>query len=83
MNTKSHTKSFATGLLVLGMVAAAPLAFAQTTPPSEPTMVTSSPSSTQAMPSATTTRQCQRDQGRRSRRAGMSVEGEAGESGAA
>ena len=36
MNTKSHTKSLATGLLVLGMVAAAPLAFAQTTPPSEP-----------------------------------------------
>lgn len=43
------------------------------TAPMEPTSVTSSPSSTQATPSAITTRQCQRDQGRRSRRAGMSV----------
>ena len=39
----------------------------------EPTKVTSRPSSTQATPSASTTRQCQRDHGRRSRRAGMSV----------
>jgi hypothetical protein len=43
------------------------------TPPIDPTIVTSRPSSTQAMPSASTTRQCQRDQGSRSRRAGMSL----------
>ena len=41
--------------------------------PIEPTMVTSSPSSTQATPSASTMRQCQRDQGSRSSRAGMSL----------
>src|SRR5581483_1008055 len=40
---------------------------------SEPTIVTSSPSSIQVMPRAITTRQCQRDQGRESRRAGMRV----------
>src|SRR4051812_4399847 len=34
-------------------------------------MVTSRPSSTQATPNASTTRQCQRDQGKRSSRAGM------------
>src|SRR6185436_9177275 len=39
--------------------------------PIEPTIVTSRPSSTQATPSAITMRQCQRDQGRRSSRAGM------------
>src|SRR5437588_305239 len=38
-----------------------------------PTSVTSSPSMTQVMPSATTTSQCQRLQGSRSSRAGMSV----------
>src|SRR5678816_114744 len=36
----------------------------------EPTIVTSSPSSTQATPSAITTRQCQGDHGSRSSRAG-------------
>ncbi len=41
--------------------------------PSEPTTVTSSPSRSQLTPSAITTRQCQPDQGRRSRRAGMSL----------
>src|SRR6185312_5184888 len=41
--------------------------------PSEPTTVTSRPSSSQLTPSAMTTRQCQPDQGRRSRRAGMSL----------
>ena len=51
------------------------------TPPMEPTSVTSRPSSTQAMPSAITTRQCQRDHGRRSRRAGMSVRSSAEEGG--
>src|SRR5687767_849352 len=39
--------------------------------PSEPTSVTSSPSSSQVTPSATTTRQCQADQGSASMRAGM------------
>jgi hypothetical protein len=43
------------------------------TPPMEPTRVTSSPSRIQATPSAITTRQCQRDHGRRSSRAGMSL----------
>src|SRR4051794_36540662 len=37
----------------------------------EPTIVTSSPSSTQATPSAMTTRQCQGDHGSRSSRAGI------------
>src|SRR5947207_9673298 len=41
--------------------------------PSAPTTVTSSPSSSQLTPSAITTRQCQPDQGSRSRRAGMEV----------
>ena len=41
--------------------------------PSEPTTVTSSPSSSQLTPSAITTRQCHADHGRRSRRAGMDV----------
>src|SRR4030095_2364787 len=43
--------------------------------PSEPTTVTSRPSSSQLTPSAMTTRQCQADHGRRSRRAGMSEPG--------
>lgn len=38
-----------------------------------PTMVTSSPSRIQTVPRPMTIRQCQRDQGSRSRRAGMSV----------
>src|SRR5438477_1615263 len=41
--------------------------------PSEPTTVTSRPSSSQLTPSAITTRQCHGDQGSRSRRAGMAV----------
>ena len=45
----------------------------RSTPPRDPTRATSRPSRTQAMPSASTTRVCQRDQGRRSSRAGMSV----------
>src|SRR4051794_6743877 len=43
------------------------------TAPSAPTTVTSSPSRSQVMPSAMTTRQCQRDQGRASSRAGIVV----------
>ena len=43
------------------------------TAPSEPTSVTSSPSSIQLTPSASTTRQCQRDHGSASRRAGRSL----------
>ncbi len=43
--------------------------------PKEPTRVTSRPSSIQAMPRASTTRQCQADHGKRSNRAGMSVYG--------
>src|SRR5262245_56955745 len=42
--------------------------------PSEPTTVTSSPSSSQVTPSASTTRQCQRDHGSASRRAGIVLE---------
>ena len=42
--------------------------------PSEPTTVTSSPSSSQLTPRATTTRQCHPDHGRRSRRAGIELE---------
>src|SRR5688572_31409242 len=41
--------------------------------PSDPTTVTSSPSSSHVTPSAITTRQCQRDQGSASRRAGIVV----------
>jgi hypothetical protein len=39
----------------------------------EPTMVTSRPSSIQQVPRAASTTQCHRDQGRRSKRAEMSV----------
>src|ERR1700682_4721026 len=44
--------------------------------PTEPTTVTSRPSSSQLTPSAITTRQCQRDQGRASSRAGIALRSE-------
>lgn len=44
----NHSKRFGTGFLILGMLAAAPLAFAQTTPTEQPPTETTSPPATGA-----------------------------------
>jgi len=50
-----------------------PLPFAEIAPAIDPTIVTSRPSRIHTVPSPTRIFQCQRDQGRRSSRAGMLV----------